>query len=442
MPLEFQRPLIVIGAGRSGSTLLGRTLNSHAQISFKGETSFLVPRLWLELWEDRFWFKWDCLVSSDPGSSRDPVRPISEEIVSRAKERTATAVARLFVSVLDLHSDAGLIRGFKEPWNGSPSFQYDWAVYDCVFSKAVWLHLIRNPFEFARSCAQWNCDGWTLPYLQARLSDWVSMLEWNRQRAATGRYFEMRFEDLITDPEAYLTSIFRYVGLDWDASCLQAMTMYVMQSRARRWDLGTIVSGIELEKIVDNVPGLRHVLVELEYSIPEEIRIESPQPQSSSRDDSGIRDWRMSGRQDNGSRHLPRQVLEKKARSMDTLQNEVSSLRSRLLERERSHSVIIPETIKLKTEILTAPFAREGGHCWITNMKYLEEYADVIDHPFRSPLVLLENGQTLPMPHALHDEIRVYGAGRYSHWNSYLYFSASDNSDPNTNGRKYAIRFA
>ena len=83
----------------------------------------------------------------------------------------------------------------------------------------------------------------------------------------------------------------------------------------------------------------------------------------------------MSGRQDNGSRHLPRQVLEKKARLMDTLQNEVSSLRSRLLERERSHSVIIPETIKLKTEILTVPFYREGGHCWVTNMEYLARVA-------------------------------------------------------------------
>jgi hypothetical protein len=52
----------------------------------------------------------------------------------------------------------------------------------------------------------------------------------------------------------------------------------------------------------------------------------------------------------------------------------------------------------------------------------------------------------------LHDDIRALGGGRYSHWigsdqgtpdgvlESSLYFSASDNSDPNENGRRYSIR--
>src|SRR5262249_29770214 len=30
----------------------------------------------------------------------------------------------------------------------------------------------------------------------------------------------------------------------------------------------------------------------------------------------------------------------------------------------------------------------------------------------------------------------------YSHWTSQLYFSTSDNSDPNTNGRRYALRWS
>lgn len=53
---------------------------------------------------------------------------------------------------------------------------------------------------------------------------------------------------------------------------------------------------------------------------------------------------------------------------------------------------------------------------------------------------LLENGVPLPHPHSRHNEIRESGAGRYSHWTeSSLYFSASDSSDPRTNGRRYEL---
>jgi hypothetical protein len=57
-------------------------------------------------------------------------------------------------------------------------------------------------------------------------------------------------------------------------------------------------------------------------------------------------------------------------------------------------------------------------------------------HPSR--VRLLEDGVPLPGPaNAAHDEIRLVGAGRYSFWKSWVYFSTSDNSDPRTNGRHY-----
>jgi len=41
--------------------------------------------------------------------------------------------------------------------------------------------------------------------------------------------------------------------------------------------------------------------------------------------------------------------------------------------------------------------------------------------------------------HAIHGDIAKQGNGRYSHWGNSLVFSASDNSDPNTNGRSYWV---
>lgn len=56
-----------------------------------------------------------------------------------------------------------------------------------------------------------------------------------------------------------------------------------------------------------------------------------------------------------------------------------------------------------------------------------------------SSLQLRENGQLLGPAHSVHSDIRENGAGRYSHWRSRLWFSASDSTDPRTNGRTYSV---
>jgi hypothetical protein len=56
-----------------------------------------------------------------------------------------------------------------------------------------------------------------------------------------------------------------------------------------------------------------------------------------------------------------------------------------------------------------------------------------------SGLELYEDGVKLPIGHAPHDAIRGLGLGRYSHWGRRIYFAASDNSDPRSNGRRYRL---
>ncbi len=63
--------------------------------------------------------------------------------------------------------------------------------------------------------------------------------------------------------------------------------------------------------------------------------------------------------------------------------------------------------------------------------------ADDLSHPDRALTVVRENGRVLGDAHSLHDKIRRFGRGAFSQWGNALYFSASDNSDPRTNGRSY-----
>ena len=62
----------------------------------------------------------------------------------------------------------------------------------------------------------------------------------------------------------------------------------------------------------------------------------------------------------------------------------------------------------------------------------------VSDSNGHSNLNIYENGKLLGPAHSVHRNIRELGSGRYSHWAGCVLFSASDNSDPGTNGRIYS----
>jgi hypothetical protein len=52
----------------------------------------------------------------------------------------------------------------------------------------------------------------------------------------------------------------------------------------------------------------------------------------------------------------------------------------------------------------------------------------------RSSLTMCEDGKELGPAHSAHVDIRSIGLGRFSHWEGYVVFSASDNSNPRLNG--------
>lgn len=95
------------------------------------------------------------------------------------------------------------------------------------------------------------------------------------------------------------------------------------------------------------------------------------------------------------------------------------------------------------------PFDHRGGHCYWVEITCAG--ADTNAEPRRSGARLFEDGRELGPAHASHGEIETHGGGRFSLWCSAgapdaseiaaatLYLSASDNSDPNANGRRYTL---
>lgn len=85
--------------------------------------------------------------------------------------------------------------------------------------------------------------------------------------------------------------------------------------------------------------------------------------------------------------------------------------------------------------ILARPFDKDGEFCFLAPLP--KETQDALNSGGR--FVLMEDGAALGPGEALHDTIRTEGGGAYSFWHATLYFSSSDGTDCNTNGRRYTF---
>jgi hypothetical protein len=272
----FARPLILIGCGRSGSTLFSRLLDAHPDVQFLVETDFVIARVWREVWDNRFWLNFEHHMRHDPKSSREaPEIPAAE--VAAAKDRAARGVRLLFAEMMQL--DPGRAAwGFKEIWNGNQAVAtVPWSVYQAVFPQARWVHLVRDPFAFARSSARWNEIPLTVSLLRQELRHWQEVVTWSRQLAGSPSYSEIRFEDLRKAPEATLTPILASAGLAWHPACDVALSQRVMASpEASPYKVERTLRGREISALVDKIEGLSQLSRELGYTIPEAVEIQEP----------------------------------------------------------------------------------------------------------------------------------------------------------------------
>lgn len=268
--MDAGQPLIIVGAGRSGSTILTRILDSHSEIQLFGETDFLVPRLWLEVWINRFWLNWPRQARGRVRSGVDPIPPLLPSELELARRRVGQLVSVFFFDLLGVKQDQGRFWGFKEPWNGSTAFTYGWEPYEVAFPRAYWIHLVRHPFDYSRSCAAWNNLPLSHRYLTNQLGEWVRMLNHNRQLKTCERYFEVRFEDLIATPAACLDPLFSALDLPIEPAVIQTIQTRVMESRenAHPADDITHLDTAAIQEVVDSVDGLGSLMAEFEYRAP------------------------------------------------------------------------------------------------------------------------------------------------------------------------------
>ncbi|HTY98594.1 MAG TPA: sulfotransferase [Rhodocyclaceae bacterium] len=222
-------PIIIIGCGRSGSTLLDRVLDAHPSIHMLGETGFLTARLWHALhkaadgsmWNAFVRWHWeyrDCYQPAGTNPSSGTV-PTGAEWAELENRRVAAIVNQSVAQLFDLSRLDKPLWGMKEIWNDGAE-DADWAIYDLVYPEATWLHLVRHPLGYVRSAIGWKGHEITPENVAGQLDAWCRILRTSQRQSASGRYAEVRYEDLIADPRRALADLWQLLGIQWHDDCL------------------------------------------------------------------------------------------------------------------------------------------------------------------------------------------------------------------------------
>ena len=202
----------VVGVGRSGTTLLRLMLDAHPELAIPAETHF-VPEL---LERER-----EC---SDP-------RELAAAIVaSRAWGDFGLAPEELYEATASGRGAADVLRAFyglcaaargKPRWGDkTPGYVKRMRPIAAGLDEARFVHLIRDGRDVALSR---RSRGMGADKPIADVAElWRRRIENARKQAKRlrGRYLELRYEDLVADPETALRRVCELVDLGYDPAML------------------------------------------------------------------------------------------------------------------------------------------------------------------------------------------------------------------------------
>jgi len=188
-----ERPIFIIGCARSGTTLVRLILDSHPNISAGAETKFL---------------------------------PELGEMVERAHLYSKFDVSRPYVVELmrgfygRLQSDYMSRRGKRRWAEKTPGYTMHLTLIDELYPDAQYVHVIRDGRDVVAS----HHDRWGY-----RAALGTALRKWRRyvtvaRRFGRGlppdRYHEVRYEDLVREPEKAARELLAFLGEPWDPQVL------------------------------------------------------------------------------------------------------------------------------------------------------------------------------------------------------------------------------
>lgn len=196
-PMEFD-PIFLGGEGRSGTTLLRVMLDAHSAIACGPETHFLVDgelRRFHHHFRGTWWKRaagYGYSLADMDDMVRDFVRSWFETSMRRRGKRRWADKTPQTIHALD----------------------YVWE----LFPTAKFVHVIRDGRDVACSIIpqRWGPDN-----VKDAARRWRLCIETGVKHRGDPRYAEVRYEDLVREPERELRRVLEFVGEPFEPQCLE-----------------------------------------------------------------------------------------------------------------------------------------------------------------------------------------------------------------------------
>lgn len=243
MKVRKSTTIFIVGVGRSGTSLLQSMLHAHQGIALLPETHFFRHYIahpcirWRHQRDGVESFR--STLASDEEYQRADI-PEEELLAPFLNEAHPFDLSVVYTRLLGLYREREQVSviGEKDPRliDYLPQLRH-------VFPEARILHIVRDPRDvlLSRINADWS----------AGRPDWLHMLTYRAQLARGhnqgrhsfgARYMEVRYEDLLAEPERVLRNVAKHVGFTYSDTMLafQRSAEELVQESERAWKVETM----------------------------------------------------------------------------------------------------------------------------------------------------------------------------------------------------------
>ena len=227
-------PFFIVGAPRSGTTLLRLMMNMHSRLCIPPESHF-IPELVTQLKPGWTRDEFAAAICAHPrfaewGLDHDTVRARLQQVETKWRD--------VFLALYQEYAR----RAGKPRWGDkTPGYVQHLKLLDSIFPDARIIHIIRDGRDVA-------CSLRSVPWYEGSVGDcakyWRRLVEKGRrdgQALGNKRYLEIRYEDLANDAEGTLETVCLAIGEQFERQMLRYFTQPEDQIPEHRmaWHGGT-----------------------------------------------------------------------------------------------------------------------------------------------------------------------------------------------------------
>jgi len=238
--LKDSEPIFVVGAPRSGTTLLQLILDSHPDIAMNGEVHFFdqvlqlraqIPDLCAAGAVEHFFAQ---LPRIDAFQYLPNLASQLGEVRARLASDARPTYERFFLYMLEAPA---LAAGAKRCGEKTPENIRYLPDLTRILPTAKIVHIVRDPRDVVSSLLKmpWAPQGVVANALKWKI-DMLFMRDFKRDG---GRVHELRYEDLLEHPEATLHALCEFIGVSWTHQMLQFHSIAHGRIKDEPWKRGT-----------------------------------------------------------------------------------------------------------------------------------------------------------------------------------------------------------